>query len=86
MNISVNLLINKLLDAIDKDQNPNFRLSVYDSIHQLEFQIAREREKMVDEIVNEVLSRLSISADTTEAIQKIEQLSNSIQNLGKERK
>lgn len=86
MQLTISTLVEKLLDAIDKDQNPNFRLSFYDSVRQLEFQISRERKKMVDEIVNEVLSRLSISADTTEAVQKIEQLSNTIQNLGKERK
>lgn len=86
MQLTISTLVEKLLDAIDKDQNPNFRLSFYDSVRQLEFQISRERKKMVDEIVNEVLSRLSISTDTTEAVQKIEQLSNTIQNLGKERK
>ena len=86
MQLTISTLVEKLLDAIDKDQNPNFRLSFYDSVRQLEFQISRERKKMVYEIINEVSSRLSISADTTEAIQKIEQLSNTIQNLGKERK
>ena len=79
-------IIKNIITASDNDQNPNFRLSIYDSFRQLEYHFAREREKMVNEIVNEVLSRLSISADTTEAIQKIEQLSNTIQNLGKERK
>lgn len=86
MQLTISTLVEKLLDAIDKDQNPNFRLSFYDSVRQLEFQISRERKKMVDEIVNEVLSRLSISTDTTEAVQKIEQLSKLIQNLGKEKK
>ena len=74
-------IIENIITASDNDQNPNFRLSIYDSFRQLEYHFAREREKMVDEIVNEVLLRFGTTVDIKEAIQKIEQLSDAINNL-----
>ena len=45
----------------------------------------REKEQLKDEIVNEILSRLSLSTDVQEAVKHIENLGNAINNLGKQK-
>lgn len=43
----------------------------------------REKEQMIDEITNRVLSRISISLDTSDAIEKTKQLKKELENLTK---
>ena len=43
----------------------------------------RELEQLKQEIVNEVLSRLSLSADVQEAVRKVKELDSAIDQLGK---
>lgn len=43
----------------------------------------REKEQMIDEITNRVLSRISLSLDTSEAIEKTKQLKKELENLTK---
>ena len=45
----------------------------------------REKEQLKDEIVNEILSRLSLSTNVQEAVKHIENLGNAINNLGKQK-
>ena len=45
----------------------------------------REKEQLKDEIVNEILSRFSLSTDVREAVKYIENLGNAINNLGKQK-
>ena len=45
----------------------------------------REKEQLKDEIVNEILSRLSLSTDVQEAVKNIVNLGNAINNLGKQK-
>ena len=43
----------------------------------------REKEKLIDEITNRVLSRIYFSLDTSEAIEKTKQLKKELENLTK---
>ena len=43
----------------------------------------REQEKMIEEITNRVLSKISFSLDTSDAIEKIKQLKKELENLTK---
>lgn len=45
----------------------------------------REKEQLKDEIVNEILIRLSLSTNVQEAVKNIENLGNAINNLGKQK-
>ena len=42
-----------------------------------------EKEKLIDEITNRVLSRIYLSLDTSEAIEKTKQLKKELENLTK---
>ena len=42
----------------------------------------QEREQLKNEIIDEILKRINIEVDIAEAVQKIEELNKSIENLG----
>ncbi len=42
-----------------------------------------DRKQLTEELVKEVLARLSVCADVKNAVQNIEALNNAIKNLGK---
>jgi len=47
-----------------------------------QFRHSKEMEQMKQEIIDEVLSRISVSADITNVIQEIDRIDRAIKNLG----
>ena len=66
------------------DSKLQAQLSLYYN-HQMmieQFRHSKEMEQMKQEIIDEVLSRISVSADVTNAVQQIEKLKETINKLG----
>lgn len=68
---------------VGEQGNPNLILKLnHDRIMSNHHQ-EQERQKLVNEIVDEVLSRISVSVDTSKAIQEINSLNEAIKQLGR---
>lgn len=80
-NAQSDILFRYLIDSFEPQKQATL-INMYNSFKRAE-EVNRKREldSMKNEIVNEVLSRISIQADTKGAVLQIEELKNALRGL-----
>lgn len=76
-------MFNQFLSGMDKEMQAQLR---YFFTHQMmidKINSKREREQLKQEIVDEVLARIYLTIDASEVIEKIKELQDEINKLGK---
>ena len=81
--VSQNNMFNTLLRAIEKTGDTMLAYQFQKDMMYDEIRQRAEREKMIDEIAQRVLSRISATVDVSEIIKSIDDLNNRINRLGK---
>lgn len=76
-------MFNSLLKIIAKTGDAALMLQFQHDILYQQFQERKEREKMIEEITERVLSQISATVDVSEIIDQIEELRRIINDLGK---
>ena len=82
MNSQKNILFNSLIRGLDKTAQATLNMMYTHSQMIDEYNHQREMEQMKIEITEDVLSRISATADVSEAIEEIEELRKAIERLG----
>lgn len=78
-----NNMFNTLLRAIEKTGDTMLAYQFQKDMMYDEIRQRAEREKMIDEIAQRVLSRISATVDVSEIIKSIDDLNDRINRLGK---
>lgn len=81
--VSQNNMFNTLLRAIEKTGDTMLAYQFQKDMMYDEIRQRAEREKMIDEIAQRVLSRISATVDVSEIIKSIDDLNDRINRLGK---
>ena len=81
--VSQNNMFNALLRAIEKTGDTMLAYQFQKDMMYDEIRQRAEREKMIDEIAQRVLSRISATVDVSEIIKSIDDLNDRINRLGK---
>lgn len=81
--VSQNNMFNTLLNAIEKTGDTMLAYQFQKDMMYDEIRQRAEREKMIDEIAQRVLSRISATVDVSEIIKSIDDLNDRINRLGK---
>ena len=81
--VSQNNMFNTLLRAIEKTGDTMLAYQFQKDMMYDEIRQRAEREKMIDEITQRVLSRISATVDVSEIIKSIDDLNDRINRLGK---
>ena len=76
-------MFNTLLNAIEKTGDTMLAYQFQKGMMYDEIRQRAEREKMIDEIAQRVLSRISATVDVSEIIKSIDDLNDRINRLGK---
>ena len=76
-------MFNTLLNAIEKTGDTMLAYQFQKDMMYDEIRQRAEREKMIDEIAQRVLSRISATVDVSEIIKSIDDLNDRINRLGK---
>ncbi len=76
-------LFQSLISGLDKSMQTTLNMMYYNSMMIDEMNHRREMEQMKEEIVQEVLSRISATVDVTEIFDAIDGLNEKIESLGK---
>ena len=76
-------LFQSLISGMDKSMQTTLNMMHHNSIMIDEMNHRREMEQMKEEIVQEVLSRISATVDVTEIFDAIDGLNEKIESLGK---
>ena len=76
-------MFNTLLRAIEKTGDTMLAYQFQKDMMYDEIRQRAEREKMIDEIAQRVLSRISATVDVSEIIKSIDDLNDRINRLGK---
>ena len=76
-------MFNTLLRAIEKTGDTMLAYQFQKDMMYDEIRQRAEREKMIDEIAQRVLSRISATVDVSEIIKSIDELNDRINRLGK---
>ena len=76
-------LFQSLISGMDKSMQTTLNRMYHNSIMIDEMNHRREMEQMKEEIVQEVLSRISATVDVTEIFDAIDGLNEKIESLGK---
>ena len=76
-------MFNTLLRAIEKTGDTMLAYQFQKDMMYDEIRQRAEREKMIDEIAQRVLSRISATVDVSEIIKSIDDLNDRINKLGK---
>ena len=74
-------IFNTLQKLIEKSEDINLMYQFQHDIINYEIQQRRERERMIEEITQKVLSRISTTIDTSKAIDNIKELKKIIDDL-----
>ena len=77
----IEVLFDALIEQYDKDKQATLKMMYLRCVQAEEARQRQEREKLKREIVAEVLQQISVSADTKEAVLKIEELQKILNNL-----
>lgn len=77
-----NYLFNQMLNGLDNKLQAQLALYFNHQMMIEQFRHSKEMEQMKQEIIDEVLSRISVSADITNVIQEIDRIDRAIKNLG----
>lgn len=75
------MLLDALISGLDKEQQAQLRYALFRSQMAAEAKRRREMEQMEQEIIEEVMSRISVLFDTGEAINQINGLKKAIDQL-----
>ena len=78
-----NNMFNTLLRAIEKTGDTMLAYQFQKDMMLDEIRQRAEREKMIDEIAQRVLSRISATVDVSEIFKSIDELNDKINRLGK---
>lgn len=78
-----NDFFNRMLDSLIKSGDIALALHFQHKLMQQKYNEELERERLVEEVTQRVLSRISTEADVTKAVMQIRELNNEINNLGK---
>ena len=81
--VSQNNIFNTLLRAIEKTGDTMLAYQFQKDMMYDEIRQRAEREKMIEEIAQRVLSRISATVDVSEIIKSIDDLNDRINRLGK---
>ena len=76
-------LFDLILRALDKSIDPALRIAFQREMLVERINDAQFREQIVEEATQRVLSRLSVEADISQALQAIKELQDAIDRLGK---
>ena len=76
-------MFQSLISGLDKSMQATLNLMYHNSMMIDEENRRREMEQMKEEIVQEVLSRISATVDVTEIFDAIDGLNEKIESLGK---
>ena len=76
-------MFQSLISGMDKSMQTTLNRMYHNSIMIDEMNHRREMEQMKEEIVQEVLSRISATVDVTEIFEAIDGLNEKIESLGK---
>ena len=76
-------LFQSLISGMDKPMQTTLNMMYHNSMMIDEMNHRREMEQMKEEIVQEVLSRISATVDVTEIFDAIDGLNEKIESLGK---
>lgn len=76
-------MFQSLISGMDKSMQTTLNRMYHNSMMIDEMNHRREMEQMKEEIVQEVLSRISATADVTEIFDAIDGLNEKIESLGK---
>ena len=76
-------LLQSLISGMDKSMQATLNMMYHNSMMIDEMNHRREMEQMKEEIVQEVLSRISATVDVTEIFDAIDGLNEKIESLGK---
>ena len=76
-------LFQSLISGMDKSMQTTLNMMYHNSMMIDEMNHRREMEQMKEEIVQEVLSRISATVDVTEIFDAIDGLNEKIESLGK---
>ena len=75
--------LQRYLDAAAITDDPYLRLRLQKQDMMQEIYARQEHQRLVEEITENVLSRLQTEVDTSQAMQQIKELQDAIDNLGK---
>ena len=76
-------MFQSLISGMDKSMQATLNMMYHNSMMIDEMNHRREMEQMKEEIVQEVLSRISATVDVTEIFDAIDGLNEKIESLGK---
>ena len=76
----LNTILNQLADATNK---PYIKWEIAKLQHDYLLAKENERAALKEELINEILSKLSVSVDVSNAVSKINALNDAISSLGK---
>lgn len=82
-NIQKDILFDHFIKGMEKEMQATLKLMYLNSCQIDEANHRREMEQMKEEIVQEVLSRISATVDVTEIFDAIDGLNEKIESLGK---
>lgn len=82
-NIQKDILFDHFIQGMEKEMQATLRLMYLNSCQIDEANHRREMEQMKEEIVQEVLTRISATVDVTEIFDAIDGLNEKIESLGK---
>lgn len=82
-NTQKDILFSHIINGMEKEMQATLKMMFYDSERIDEANRRREMEQMKEEIVQEVLSRISATVDVTEIFDAIDGLNEKIESLGK---
>ena len=75
-------LLSTLVRMASKDKSLSEAFSLQSKLLHYNIQQQRDREKLVDEVVEKVMKRLSVSADVSDAVFEIKRLKTELDSLG----
>ena len=83
LNSQKDWMFQSLISGLDKSMQATLNLMYHNSMMIDEENRRREMEQMKEEIIQEVLSRISATVDVTEIFDAIDGLNEKIESLGK---
>ena len=76
-------MFQSLISGMDKSMQTTLNMMYHNSMMTDEMNHRREMEQMKEEIIQEILSRISATVDVTEIFDAIDGLNEKIESLGK---
>lgn len=77
------ILFNRFLDALGDKIDFSLRLQLQQEMIMQEYRAQQEREKMIEDITERVLSRISATVDVSDIIKRIDELEKALNGLFK---